>query len=216
MVTNFAKRFQRKKLLKIVRPYTLLDDLRLNNLADLALSVSRVDGDVVECGVCNGGSAAILASTIVNCTDKKLWLFDTFKGIPEATSPDGALALQYTGHFGGDIEKVKCVLNYVNFPIERTVIREGNFQKTFQELLPQKISILHIDADWYESVLCVLESLYSNVSDNGVVILDDFGHWEGARKAFYSFCQKAQIEPLLERAGYTQAYWYKAREHNRQ
>jgi O-methyltransferase len=68
---------------------------------------------------------------------------------------------------------------------------------------------LHIDADWYDSVFYSLETFYQRVSDGGFIVLDDFGHWEGAREAFYDFCMEHSIKPLIERTGYTQAFWRK-------
>ena len=77
------------------------------------------------------------------------------------------------------------------------------------------IAFLHIDADWYDSVQLALETFYDRVSTGGVIILDDFGHWEGCREAFYDFAADRGIKPLLERFGHTQAYWIKDRTHNR-
>jgi O-methyltransferase len=63
--------------------------------------------------------------------------------------------------------------------------------------------------------MLVLETFYPLIPDGGVVILDDFGHWEGCRVAFYDFCKKFDEHPLLERVDYTQAYWIKGKKHSR-
>ena len=96
------------------------------------------------------------------------------------------------------------------------VIRKGLFIQTFKQTLPQRIALLHIDGDWYESVLLTLETFYPLVADGGVIILDDFGFWEGCRRAFYEFCRKYRVEPLIERVGDTQAYWIKGKQHQRE
>ena len=206
-----------KALFDLVRPYTMVDDLRLSSLENLTNEVCKagVRGDIVECGVYNGGSAAIPASVIKPLGERCLWLYDTFEGIPAAGPLDGSLAVRHTGDFRGQVERVKEVFNKADFPLERIVFRKGLFQDTFKEPFPQKVALLHIDADWYESVLHALRTFYPRVSDGGVIILDDFGYWEGARRAFYAFCREFSVEPLLERVGYTQAFWLKGKEHNR-
>lgn len=205
------------RLIEIVRPYTLVDEIRLAALYGLMLEVSErgVEGHVVECGVGNGGSAAIIASAINKDVNRHLWLYDTFTGLPKPSPLDGNLAQEYVGKIVGSVDKVKEVLGYVDFPLERVHIKKGLFEETFGGDLPERVAFLHIDADWYESVLIALRRFYPLLQDGGVVIIDDFGHWEGAREAFYDFCSECKIKPLLERVGYTQAFWRKGRTHNR-
>ncbi|MDD5449335.1 MAG: macrocin O-methyltransferase [Candidatus Omnitrophica bacterium] len=218
-ICNFIrkKRHEAKlyKLIQTVKPYTMVDPFRLSMLYELACGIAnKVEGDIIECGVCNGGSAAILAAAVVNYPNK-LWLYDTFEGIPPPTEKDGSLAKDYEGKLKGSIDKVNKVLTQVNFPLERIIFRKGNFKDTFQNPLPNKVALLHIDADWYESVLDSLRTFYSLVSEGGVVILDDFGYWEGARQAFYDFCAEYKVKPLVERFRDTQLFWYKGKENNR-
>ena len=87
---------------------------------------------------------------------------------------------------------------------------------TFCQELPPQVCLLHIDADWFESVDLALNTFYDRVTSGGIIVLDDFGHWEGCRRAFYEFAAKRQIHPLLERFGHTQAFWIKDRKHNRE
>lgn len=204
-------------LVRAVEPYTMSDPLRLGMLYGLSRETlaNRVEGDIVECGVCNGGSAAIMAAGIKDARERRLWLYDTFAGLPAPGEQDGVMAKPYAGQLVGSVESVREVLKKVGFPLDRAVLRQGSFRETFTAPLPERIALLHIDADWYDSVLFALETLYPLVTEGGVIVLDDFGHWEGARKAFYDFCRSAEIEPLLERAGYTQAFWRKGQEHAR-
>jgi O-methyltransferase len=193
----------------------MVDALRLAMLHQLAQEIPD-EGDIVECGVCNGGSAAVLASAIRKLPTKSLWLYDTFQGIPPPTTRDGPDAEQYTGQFVGCMDRVNEVLAFVGFPKERTVIRKGLFNDTFRQPLPQKVALLHLDADWYDGIYAALETFYPLISTGGIVILDDFGHWEGTREAFYDFCKRYDIRPLLERVGHTQAFWRKYHTHNRE
>jgi O-methyltransferase len=204
--------------MELVRPFTMSDEQRLATLYGLAkeMVAAGVNGDVVECGVCNGGSAAIIAAAVKSATDIRLWLYDTFSGIPAPMAQDGIDAQQFAGAWAGTIENVQRAMSRVGFPEHRIVLRRGTFQETFRQLLPERVAFLHIDADWYESVLLALNTFYDRVIDGSGIVLDDFGYWEGARKAFYEFCRARQVQPLLDRVGPTQAFWVKGREHTRE
>lgn len=174
-----------------------------------------VPGDFVECGVWNGGSAAAVAGALVE-GGRRVWLYDSFAGLPAPTERDGALAADFAGKGVGSVDKVREAFAAAGFPWERAVVRAGWFEETFrQQPAPGPIAMLHVDCDWHESVLLTLETFYDRVSEGGIVVLDDFGHWEGAREAFYDFVSRRGIRPLLERYGHTQAYWVKGRAHNR-
>jgi len=175
----------------------------------------QIPGDVVECGVCNGGSAAALACALHD-GKRALWLYDSFEGLPAPAVVDGAFASQYAGSLVGSEDKVREALRIARFPEDRCTIRRGWFEETLCEPLPKEIALLHIDADWYKSVLFALDTLYDLVSEGGVIILDDFGHWEGCREAFYDFVVQRRVKPLLERFGHSQVFWVKGRSHNRE
>lgn len=173
-----------------------------------------VQGDFVECGVYNGGSAAAMACAF-RSSNRRLWLYDSFQGMSATQAVDGELASRYVGELVGDEARVRKALAVASFPESRCVIRKGWFVDTLQLPLPEKVAQLHVDADWYDNVTLILETFYDRVSDGGVIILDDFGHWEGCREAFYDFVRGRGLKPLLERSGHTQAFWIKGRGHNR-
>jgi len=205
------------KLIRLAQPYTMVEPMRLAMLYGLANEIcnSPIDGAIVECGVCQGGSAMILAAAIKNVSDRKLWLYDTFEGLPAPGPRDGQLAKVFEGKLRGSIKTVQEAIGTAGFPLERVVLRKGLFRDTFSEPLPKKVALLHIDADWYHSVLDCLRTFYPLVAGGGVIVLDDFGHWEGAREAFYDFCVEQNVKPLIERVGYTQMFWRKEMDHNR-
>lgn len=209
--------FSLYRLIKVVEPYTMVDHSRLIMLYGLAreVLVNRIEGDFVECGVCNGGSAAVLAAVIRRDPNYRLFLYDTFEGIPAPGSKDGPVAPKYTGRLKGSVETVMEALGKVGFPLERAIIRKGLFKDTFRENRTARVALLHIDADWYDSVLMALRTFYPLVSKGGIIILDDFGHWEGSREAFYDFCKEQDIKPLIEKLGPWQLFWRKEQEHNR-
>lgn len=212
-----ARRLLASSELKAISAYSMGSFLTLENLNALALGVMErgIPGDFVECGVFNGGSAAAAACAI-RSSGRKLWLYDSFEGMPETTAADGPAAADFIGKCVGDEANVHAAMRLARFPEERYVIRKGWFQDTFTTgPMPGSIAFLHIDADWYDSVQLALVTFYDRVSTGGVIILDDFGHWEGCREAFYDFAAERDVKPLLERFGHTQAYWIKDRTHNR-
>ena len=204
-----------QRLLDQVKPYTLLSEGRLRNLIRLCehVNAANIPGDFVECGTMNGGSAGILSQFLRQ--DRHLWLYDSFAGMPEPIEKDGDEAKQWAGKCVGSIKNVTDVMNLVSTDPSQYTIKQGWFHQTFQDQLPQQVSLLHCDADWYESVKLVLETFYDLIPDGGCIVLDDFGYWEGCRNAFYDFCFERGEKPLLERFEDSQAYWIKGQLHNR-
>jgi O-methyltransferase len=194
-----------------IGPYTVVDAQRLQSLGALVQSLlyQHVPGHVVECGTASGGSAAMLAHALEG-TNRHLWLFDSFEGLPAPTVVDGPLAPQYAGANATTIDTVWRALRLTQFPVEQIHVMRGWFNDTFPVVRgPQQIALLHIDADWHDSVLLCLERWYDAVSDGGIIVLDDYGFWQGCRLAFYEFCATRQIAPTLIRVGDEQAYWVK-------
>lgn len=194
---------------------SLVPDLAaLEQLGRLAAHVvhAGIAGDVVELGVFRGGSAGILGQACID-TGRRLWLYDTWAGIPAAGLHDNPRALALTGKMAASREDARS--HVLSLGIPEPEIVQGDFTRTVHARAPEHIAILHLDGDWYESVLVPLRALYDRVSDGGAIVFDDFGYWEGARRAFYVFCRERNLEPLLERAGRSQAWFIKGREHNR-
>jgi O-methyltransferase len=204
-----------ENLYQAVADYTLLDAERIFSLCALVEGINQhgVTGDVVECGCCKGGSGAVLRAGMG--PNRKLWLFDGFQGLPGTNEADGEEAKQWVGQCLASPNDVVEILATTGATPQEYVIREGWFQDTFRQELPETVALLHCDADWYDSVMLVLDTFYPRMPAGACVILDDFGYWEGTRVAFYDFCEKHGERPLLERAGYTQAFWIKGKTHNR-
>ncbi|HEY5884266.1 MAG TPA: TylF/MycF/NovP-related O-methyltransferase [Pyrinomonadaceae bacterium] len=203
------------RLLQQVRPFTLASAKKLGNLKRLATSAIKrnIEGDFVECGTYKGGSSAVLGAELT--TDRHLWLYDSFEGMPEVKEIDGVDAGEWVGKLHASEDEVKEALRIVGLTSGQYTIRKGWFDQTFEQPLPERVALLHCDADWHASVTVVLETFYPRVADGGVVILDDFGWWEGCREAFYDFCARHGEKPLLERVDCDQAYWIKGKTNNR-
>jgi len=200
---------------RTVLPYTMVGLDRLRKLDELAHAIDRdgVRGDIVECGTCNGGSGAILAR--VACKSplgRHTWLLDSFAGLPPAGDKDGPLAAEYTGLCCGAAERVREVLAKTGVPENAVTLVPGWFQDTLPKLAVEQIALLHIDADWYDSVMVVLRHLYDKVADGGYVVFDDFGYWEGCRRACEEFLADRGIDAALTPIDGIGAYFQKKAE----
>jgi O-methyltransferase len=176
---------------------------------------ARIPGDVVEIGTYKGGSAANFAH-VIKSTAKHLWLFDSFKGHPRVDPElNGPLGVSLEGKIVGTLETVKRALKSVGAKMNRVTFVEGFYNVTFKNSkLPKAISILHIDCDWYEWILESLRVFYPLVPIGGVIILDDFYYYPFSRAAVYEFFAEANISPMLEGFGNSQAFWIKGRGEN--
>jgi len=192
-----------------VLPYTMVGLDRLKKLRELIrrLDEEGVAGDIVECGTCNGGSGALMAHTVSQGSrPRHVWLLDSFQGLPPATEQDGADAQQWTGFCRGSQSSVRSVLQKLAVPEQSVTLVPGWFNETLPTLEVGEIALLHIDADWYESVLDVLEALYDRVVDGGYVVLDDYGYWEGCSRAWKDFCDRRGLQLELIDIDGTGAY----------
>jgi O-methyltransferase len=178
---------------------------------------AAVPGAVVECGVWRGGSSMLAALTLDSLGDRErhVWLYDTFEGMPPPADVDRSLTgqhaaelLQRTGAAGAHtravaaLDEVKANLATTGYPSHHLHFVEGMVEDTIPAVAPEEISILRLDTDWYESTRHELRHLWPRLSPGGVLIIDDYGHWQGARRAVDEFL--ATVEPvLLQRIDYT-------------
>jgi hypothetical protein len=193
---------------------TLVSYDRLRNTQELAEAVVRdgTSGAFVECGVWRGGVAALLATVAREENRGRLThLVDSFEGLPQPTEEDGDRAQRYlTRAPGGELRSVRLyaadladVEQWMFGPLglSRAAVRihKGWFQEVLPRVAPEigDISLLRIDADWYESVKTCLEILYDRVAPGGYVILDDYGGYPGCRRAWDEFAAARRIRVPL-------------------
>lgn len=184
----------------------------VNHLLD-----AKIAGNFVECGVWQGGSCMNMALTLLsrNRTNRDLWLYDTFEGMTPPQSQDvdllgrSAADLLSSPDLGPEtrceatLETVKVNLESTGYPSSRIHYIAGAIKRTIPNQMPEKISLLRLDTDWYESTRHELEHLYPRVSSGGIVLIDDYGHWQGCRKAVDEFLVKTKPRPFLTRIDYT-------------
>jgi len=207
------------RTLRSVWPYTMTSVERIIGLIDAVRYIghANIPGAIVECGVWRGGSMMAAALTLIqeNDLERELFLYDTFQGMTPPTdrdrSFDGATAAAQlaSAKVGTGIwcqasrEDVEANLKSTNYPLQKMCFVQGDVATTIPATLPQQIAILRLDTDWYESTKHELEHLFPLVSKNGVVIIDDYGHWQGARKATDEYLAAQDLRPYLHRLDYT-------------
>jgi hypothetical protein len=206
-------------------PYTMTGIPRLQALIDaVRYCVARgVPGAFAECGVWRGGSVLAMALTLqdLGAADRDLHLYDTFEGMTAPTELDRSeysepaletwLEAQRTGAIpwpeladadGFDEDSVRALILSTGYPAERVKVAAGKVEDTLPAQAPETLALLRLDTDWYESTRHELEHLYPRLAPGGVLIVDDYGHWEGARRAVDEYM--AAHEPLLlNRIDYT-------------
>ncbi|HEV2061568.1 MAG TPA: TylF/MycF/NovP-related O-methyltransferase [Solirubrobacteraceae bacterium] len=206
-----------KAIIRAVRPYTMTSPDKLFALIEATRYVAAhgIAGDVVECGVWRGGSMHAVARTLAACgdTSRDLYLFDTYEGMP----PAGERDLRHDGRRATELletlpresktwavaslDDVRAGFEGVPYPRERVRFVEGRVEETVPASAPERIALLRLDTDWYESTRHELEHLYPRLSSGGVLILDDYGWWQGAREAVDEWLAETGERLLLVRAG---------------
>jgi hypothetical protein len=159
-----------------------------------------IDGDFVECGVWRGGNSIAAKLTFENYgSDKKVWLFDTFTGMTEPSEVDTSRFVkksslerfretqkdQHNEWCFASIEDVRANFEQAGADLSRVQFVAGDVTKTLadEQNLPDRLCVLRLDTDWYDSTRAELEILYPRLSTGGSLLIDDFGHWDGARRA---------------------------------
>jgi hypothetical protein len=208
-------------IIRRVRPYTMTSPERLFALIQAVRHVSSagIPCEVVECGVWRGGSMMAAALTLIErgASARDLYLFDTFEGMPAPGAKDvdldgiaAATLLKVQDKTDPDsvwciasLEEVRQVLSSTGYDGSRMHFVKGKVESTIPGHAPERIAILRLDTDWYESTLHELEHLYPRLSPGGVLIIDDYGHWAGCRQAVDEYFAARKLHVLLTRIDYS-------------
>ncbi|MCW2308641.1 TylF/MycF family methyltransferase [Rhodobium gokarnense] len=187
----------------------------------------RLPGAFVECGVWQGGSAMIAMATLdlLGAGDREFFLFDTFDGMTPPTPEDmdwqghdaGALMEKDAGNREDSLVWAMASIDVVRENVAKTGYNpdlvkfiKGDVGDTLPGTETGEISLLRLDTDFYRSTLTELEILYPRLTRQGVLIVDDYGHWQGARRAVDEYFSRsdaqfpdAPIPPLFHWIDYT-------------
>jgi hypothetical protein len=203
-----------------VRPYTMTSPERVMALCQAIayLEAKRIPGAVVECGVWKGGSmmGAALALRSLASTSRPLFLFDTFTGMPPPGPADCDLHNRPAAEWleeptwAGDMVRARCGFDAVKdalastqYPFDKIHFVPGRVEDTVPGHAPEQIALLRLDTDWYESTAHELEHLWPRLADGAVLIVDDYGHWQGAKRAVDEFFARHRLDLTLHVIDYT-------------
>lgn len=209
-----------------VRPYTMTNPRRIAALAEAVRYVVKrgIPGAFAECGVWRGGSVLGMILTLqeLGVNDRDLYLYDTFSGMSQPTPDDvsrfEAPALDtwqeaqangrrgWSGLFGDQVfgeEQVRAMLTATGYPGERIHIVAGTVEQTLPAQAPAQLALMRLDTDWYESTRHELVHLYPRLASGGVLIVDDYGHWDGCRKAVDEYFSVDCAPLFLQRVDYS-------------
>ena len=209
-----------ERLHERVRKYTMTSRDRQRALFDAVtyLEANGIEGPIVECGVWKGGSAMLAALTLMEHgnTDRTLYLYDTYAGMSEPTENDVNIHGQPAQARWRELERndvnewdyvpleeVRDNLCSTGYPEEKILFIKGKVEDTIPETVPERIALLRLDTDWYESTRHELTHLFPRLVRGGILILDDYGHWRGARKAVDEYLKENNATLFLNRIDYT-------------
>jgi O-methyltransferase len=190
-----GRALRQKRLRAITRKYAAFTMVAPREIAaNLLLCLERAPacGCIVECGVWRGGMSAAIADVLPGRTH---YLFDSFEGLPPAREIDGTAALNWQADKASPHYHDNCraEISYAERAMRLSAAGEfhlvqGWFDKTLPgRKLPEPIAVLRLDADWYESTMACLDSLYPQVMPGGLILIDDYYTWDGCSRAVHDY-----------------------------
>ena len=205
---------------KLAQPHSMVSPERLyaTYQAVRYAEANNIEGDVVECGVWKGGNSMVMALTLQqhHSQHRNIYMYDTYEGMVEPGEKD----IDFKGDHSGrvwkkyqssevnewcysPIEEVKKNMASTAYPMEKIHFIKGKVQDTIPAEMPNKIAVLRLDTDWYDSTRHELQHLFPLISDHGVLLIDDYGHWKGQKEAVDEFFAQHKFKPLLSRTDYS-------------
>jgi len=218
MATPFPRDFeeQHRQIVERVSPFTLTSPERIFALIEAVKHVERwhIPGGIVECGVWKGGSMMAVALTLMELgsQSRDLYLFDTFSGMPspgtfdvEWSGKDASKVLMEHPATAGiaEISEVRSAMDNTKYAPSLVHLIPGRVEDTIPANAPDQIALLRLDTDWYESTKHELECLYPRLVSGGILIIDDYGHWRGSRRATDEYFSMSPSPLFLGRIDYT-------------
>jgi len=205
---------------------TMTDQVRLLALIDAVRHCVRrgIPGALAECGVWRGGSVVAMALTLaeLGASDRDLYLYDTFEGMTAPTEHDTSAleapalerweraAREQTRAWNELFDpavygegQVRDAVLATGHPPNCVHLVRGPVEETLPAAAPGQLALLRLDTDWYESTRHELRELYPRLASGGVLIIDDYGHWEGCRRAVDEYFASEAEPILLHRVDYT-------------
>lgn len=204
--------------IKFVQPYTMTTVQRVEAVISATRHVvaNDIPGAFVESGVWMGGSIMAAARTLVELgvTDRDLYLYDTFEGLPEPGEHDRIIGDTQSGaevyaelnakagdkpYLDAPIDIVRSNVALSGYPTDRMKLIQGLVEDTIPTTAPEQIALLRLDTDWYSSTKVEMDTLFPRLAPGGILIIDDYAYLEGVRKAVDEFFQNYPHPVFLHR-----------------
>lgn len=184
---------------------------------------NKIEGDLVECGVYKGDHPKKMADFFLHEKKRDIWLYDTFKGLTQPGEfdytrndatlyqmskdqvkkfwEDNKISEDVNGWCMSTLNEVKSNVESSGYPKEKIHYIEGDVMETLKDdkNIPASIAILRLDTDWYSSSKYEMERLYPKLVSGGVLILDDYFHWDGQRRAVDEYFKENNIHENILR-----------------
>jgi O-methyltransferase len=208
-----------------VKDHTMMTSQRVVAICNAVdyLTENNIEGDIVACGVWRGGAVMTAIDTLkkANSTSRDIYVYDTFEGM---TTPGHEYDLKTGGNSGvgktaeelyknatasdlvfcySAIDEVKQNIEQFGYPRQKVHYIKGMVEDTIPATLPKKIAFLYFSISFYKSVLHTLEHLYPLIASGGVILISDYGDWEGTKKAVDEYIENNKVKLLLNRIDQT-------------
>jgi hypothetical protein len=181
-----------EEIISFVKPYTLLAKKCIQNILDSIDTIVKenIPGDFIEIGVFKGGAIMAMALKCKQLgVDRKIHAYDTFEGMTPSTINDEDIFNRFAYEII-HLDYVQCShsfeatkANIATTEYDNIEYHIGDIRETDLTKIPDQIAMLRLDTDWYELTKFELLHFTGNVSNNGFIIIDDYGHWKGCKKA---------------------------------
>jgi hypothetical protein len=209
------------EIIRKVRSFTMTSPERIWSLIQAVRYVvsANVPGAIVECGVWKGGSMMAVAHTLAQLKEQSrdLYLFDTFEGMTKPGVRDVDLSGKAAGrtfekrNLSQDssdwayatMDEVRNAMVGTNYDADRIHLIKGKVEDTIPASAPDEIALLRLDTDWYESTRHELVHLFPRLACGGILIVDDYGHWQGCKEAVDEYVRSHNVKIFLSRIDYT-------------
>jgi len=213
MFSIFRLLWSNAKRMSLYRIYRRFADLTMvpcetyvDNIEIARMSLA-VPGCIVECGVWRGGMSGGIASVLG--ASRNYFLLDSFEGLPPAKEVDGKSALEWQADKAapGYHDNCRAEEGYASDAMKRAgaekfQLIKGWFSDTVPQLkLPEKIALLRLDGDWYDSTMVCLDYLFDQVVPGGIIVIDDYFAWDGCSRAVHDFLSKKSAAERLRTHG---------------
>ena len=197
--------------------HTMIGTKRLRNLRRLAEEVIRneIPGDLIETGVWRGGACILMRAVLsaYQVRDRRVWVADSFEGVPppdpDRYPSDGGSEYHKFEDLSVSFETVKSNIDRYGLLDDQVVFLKGWFRDTLETAPIERLALLRLDGDLYESTIVALDALYDKLSEGGYVIVDDYHVVESCRLAIGDFLTVRSMSPEICEIDGVGVFWQK-------